>query len=484
MNDLWSSPRASANRALAAFRRAAQGLRSSLARTLVTAADLVEYGASGTRLVGGRIRGYEQNPKLDGSRWPGVAEEMLRTEPKLAMADQVMRHTGLTARWRFVAKNESPAARRNADFMNRNFGLGESAGAGRLVSPWEAQVDRMLPFARIGYRYLEVLYRVEDGLVWVSDFADCEPEAHERWVVDEGERLEAVTQRVWSGGGAGPIPAAKLVLLTLNLTGRNFEGRGWLRPAWPWYELKRHILDLLAVGSERWALATPVLEVDRALAQTLGYAPDAVTQMITEGQRAVAEYASGSSSYLVQTPAVRVGAFNAQGFNPDGLLKVATHCNQEMLAAGIANGMELGLGEVGSRSVGDLLQAQFNLFMVNQLDTIAGAVGGRPGPGRGAALRVLDWNFGAQRPEDYPALEHEGLEVDRITELLPPLPHRRAAGFATPTNEVERRIWRAVGLVLPAYAERSVEQRLETRNNEVAAPPKAIRNSGSPAAAE
>ena len=67
-----------------------------------------------------------------------------------------------------------------------------------------------------------------------------------------------------------PIPASKILLLTLNRTGSNFEGIGLLRPCWWWWKEKQRAATLMAIGLEKWAVPTPLIKVDRQAIDQMG----------------------------------------------------------------------------------------------------------------------------------------------------------------------------------------------------------------------
>ena len=115
-------------------------------------------------------------------------------------------------------------------------------------------------FVPVGYRYAEEIYRVGPDSkgkvrVWLDYYADREPSAHNRWLSRDGQHLDGVLQNVVGYTYTPePIPSNKLLLLTLNRTGSNFEGIGMLRPVWWWWRTKQRVSNLMCVGLERWAL--------------------------------------------------------------------------------------------------------------------------------------------------------------------------------------------------------------------------------------
>ena len=194
-------------------------------------------GISGTQLSGGVITGLEQNPRLTGLNWVQEAEEMLRTDPIVRRSWHMLRQTLLSASWRWLPGIEGDqVAEELARFANECWGL--DGHSGQMVNSWEEQLAYLFEFVPLGYRYAEEIYRVgpdSEGRVrvWLSHYADREPSAHQKWLSRDNQHLDGVIQNtVGMTYTPEPIPANKLLLLTLNKTGSNFEGVGMLRPVW------------------------------------------------------------------------------------------------------------------------------------------------------------------------------------------------------------------------------------------------------------
>jgi hypothetical protein len=79
----------------------------------------------------------------------------------------------------------------------------------------------------------------------------------------------STSNRRWCWQDPKPIPSNKLLLLTLNRTGSNFEGVGMLRPVWWWWRTKQRVSNMMCVGLDRWAIPTPKVIVDRSVAEAL-----------------------------------------------------------------------------------------------------------------------------------------------------------------------------------------------------------------------
>jgi hypothetical protein len=438
--------------------------------------DYTEHGDSGTRRSGGRITGYERNTRIQPwAKWADVGDEMLGTDPKLAEANSALSSAVLSADWLWepgpAADGPSTLladrAKRHADALNAQWGF--DGGQAWFDSPWEQMLTAMVRYVPIGARYLEELYGARDGKVYLRQYADREPTAHLRWLWDENGKWSGVEQSQLSGifhqsHRILDIPSTKLLHLAHNGTGQNLEGRGALRPCYQWFQMKQHMMDLLAIAAERWAVPTPHVVTDRNKAIESGYTPKQVDQAVAEAKSVAERYLSGEQAWLSSIVGIDFKTFGEGSFDPTGLLSSLNHANQEMLSAWLMAFLEMGLGDVGSRALGQVLQEQSVLAVVNVLDTIAGAVNGMPRPGGGTAARLVWWNDPAAQGDLslVPRLTHRGIKVDGLAELLPHLPNLINTGAVSPSDTLEAAILMLGGV--DSVPDRSLEDRLGARD--------------------
>lgn len=439
---------------------------------------LAELGDSGTARRGGWITGYERNPRLRPfSTWAYQADEMIATDPKLAQCEDTLRRTLLTAEWRFepgpAAIYGSPAERdtalRWADRFNRWWGF--DGGAAWQSDTWEAQLSKLLRFVAVGARYAEEIYGIRDGFVFLRSYADREPTAHSRWIwSDDGTQLAGVEQIPPTPFMRTPtfdnrkffIPASKLLLLTFGGTGQNLEGRGALRACWQWYSLSQHLLDLLAIAAERWAVPTPIIKVNRQAAQDAGYTPKQIDDAVGSAQTSARRYVAGEEAWLQSIVGVEFDTYGQGNFDPAGLIEAYKQADRMKANAWGLAYLDMGSNDVGSRAVGQLLQEQAVLAAVNILDIVAGQINGSARPGGGTVGRLMGWNDPEATPATYPVLTHRGIKVDRLSQLLPHLANLVNVGALTVDDAVETGIRDLAGLPrLPT--ERTTEQRVADR---------------------
>ena len=422
-------------------------------------------GITGTQLSGGMISGYERNASLTGLNWVREAEDMLRTDPVVRRSWHMLRQTLLSATWRFEAASEDPLCEELARFGNEAFGF--DGYAGQMAQSWEDQLSYLLEFVPLGYRYAEEVYKVGPDYegktrVWLDLYADREPSAHLKWLSRDNQQLDGVLQHVVGVGKTPePIPSNKLILLTLNRTGSNFEGSGMLRPGWWWWRTKQKVSNLMCVGLDRWAIPTPRVKVDRSVAELHGLSDSDINAMIDDAEAQAQAFLSAEQAYLIDNPVVSFDQYAATpNLYAQGPLDIIRECDNQISQAFLAQFANLGITDTGSRSVGEVHLSVFRRAAINLCDLVASAVSGVDRRGGGTIGRLIRWNYGPIDPSKLPRLTHSGLDTDDLAESLAMLPQLVTSGLLTPDNELERAIRERLGAGdLPEEAQRSALER-------------------------
>ena len=423
-------------------------------------------GITGTQLSGGMISGYERNASLTGPNWVRGAEDMLRTDPVVRRSWHMLRQTLLSATWRFEsAMDGDPLCEELARFGNEAFGF--DGYAGQMSQSFEEQLCYLFEFVPLGYRYAEEIYKVGPDYngkvkVWLDIYADREPSAHLRWLSRDNQQLDGVLQHVVGVGKVPePIPSNKLLLLTLNRTGSNFEGSGLLRPVWWWWRTKQKVSNLMCVGVDRWAVPTPRVKVDRSVAELQGLTDSDINAMIDEAEAQAQAFLAAEQSYLIDNPVVSFDQYAATpNLYAQGPLDIIRECDNQISQAFLAQFANLGITDTGARSVGEVHLSVFRRAAINLCDMVASAISGVDRRGGGTIGRLIRWNYGPVDPSKLPRLVHTGLDTDDLAESLDMLPQLVASGLLTPDNELERAIRERLGAGdLPEEAQRSALER-------------------------
>lgn len=424
-----------------------------------------QYGITGTQLSGGRISGYEQNNNLVGLNWIREAEEMLRTDPIVFRCWHLLRQTLLSASWRFIPGIENdPVSEIYADYANECFGF--DGYSGQMELSFEEQLSYLLQFIPIGYRYAEEIYKTGkdkngNSRIWLCKFADREPSSHDQWLSRDGQVLDGVLQianNVYIN--PEPIPSNKLLLLTFNKSGSNFEGMGMLRPAWFFWRTKQNTSTAMSIGVDRWAIPTPRVTVDRSVAEMQGLSDGDIDAMIDDAESQAAAFVAGEQSYLIENAAIKFDSYGVQPTQAAGPLEVIKECDNQISQAFFAQFSNLGISDTGARSVGEIHLSVFRRLAINLCDLVAGQINGKDRAGGGTIGRLIKFNFGEDDASKLPRLVHNGLDNDTLAESFEKLEPLVRGGILTPDDNLERSIRDKLGIGdLPNDAERSPFER-------------------------
>ncbi len=427
-------------------------------------------GITGTRLNGGYVSGYEQNQSFTNpATWAEVCIEMYRTDPVIRRSFNILKQTLLSAQWRWVPADEGDeACLEYSRYANECWGL--DGYSGQMSSSWESQLNYLFEFLKNGFRVAEEVYKLERDehgrmMVFLDHYADREPTSHYKFISLDDQNLDGVQQWGVNGLHPQPIPANKMILLTLGQTGSNFAGDGgFFRPCHFYWRSKQRALTLLMIGIERFTSPTPVVKVDRSVAESLGMTDEDINSAVDEAEAQAQAYTSHEASYLVTSPAVSFETYGgtSSNFNPDMALSVVREADQQMSTAFLAQMLELGRvgSDTGSRAVGEVHMSLFRRSALNIADYIASVVSGVDRRGAGTMGRLIKFNYGNISPSKLPRLEHTGLDVDALAESLSALPLLVQSSLLTPDNDLERMIRSRVGAGdLPEEAERTAIDR-------------------------
>lgn len=239
-----------------------------------------------------------------------------------------------------------------------------------------------------------------------------------------------------------------------------------LRPVWWYWRQKQRVSNLMCIGVDRWAIPTPVVKVDRSVAEQMGLTDGDIDSMIDDAEAQAQAFISTEQSYLVQNGAVSFDTFSAQpNLYASAPIDIIKLCDAQISSAFQAQFADLGNTETGARSVGEIHLSVFRRSAINLCDIITSAINGVDRRGAGTVGRLIRWNFGSVDPSKLPKLTHTGLDTDDLAESINSLPQLVTAGLLTPDDELERAIRDRLGAgELPEDAQRSAIERTMQAN--------------------
>lgn len=381
------------------------------------------------------------------SEWIWAAMEMLATDPKICGYAAALRHSILSASWVVEPGSDSEEARRLADVVRDALGL-EGHTCHLASGSFEAEVEKILDFALFGRYVVEEIWTQDNtGRTWLYGLADIDQRTIGLSVRDPSTAvLTGIIQYPLGGATQVVLPSTKLQIYSFRASGDETLGVGILRPCFRWWQLKNSLISSLDAGARRWAIPTPQISFDRDLLRSL-YTDTEIRAFSENIAKWADKYMAGESGFVQAPAGINLSLFGGT-FDPSRMIAAINTCDQEIASAFLENWQELGLGDVGSRSVGEIQWSAYKASIGNYLDAIAAVWNGPNRPGAGTIARLLqqtDFDGGVIPVELLPRLRHKGVTVDAFADLIGVMPQLVTANLLTPTDDLERRIRREVG---------------------------------------
>ena len=400
-------------------------------------------GGVGTDMSGGYI--YEEyNPKLQGLAGIKIFDKMRKGDAKvfatLLACELPIRSTKWTIE-PFVEEGGIASSQDVlvADLVRRN--LFET-----MTMTWDQMLTEILTMLPFGFSVFEKVYRVIGSEVMLKELAPRKQTTIEKWEMDDGEPgiKQFLPDELKTGENKGQttanIPAEKLVLFTWRKEGNNYEGVSLLRSAYKHWHFKDTFYKFDAVRQERQAVGIPVVYIPSG-------ADDADKE---EAKRIVENIRSTEHSGIVMPGPKEDGWLfefaHVNGNDGTQIYESIKHHNQEIANNILAQFMNLGQTDSGSRSLGESQTEFFLMAMESVTKHIEDVFNKYVIP------EIVDLNFSV---ENYPKLcaaplGKEGIEkvsksLKELTESKVVIPDERLEnyvrdlyGFPQKDEETER----------------------------------------------
>lgn len=405
-------------------------------------AALGELGASGTILVGGLLRA-ESNSKLlhtlaygnPGSPQWGEWQKLIRTDQAVRVAlnkiiaplrDSAFEVEPAEVKPKRVVRNgvepKSMAEELEPEPLeDEKEGKGESPDEERnqviadyvsdVINKWmtpsfSMHIEQVVTGA-LGYGFAihELVWGVrEDERVpggqayYLRKLAQRLPNSIDQngWVEKDGD-LSFVRQRGYVDGKwvTVELPADRIQLATWDRDGNNYAGFSAFRSVWYLGLLRAEMLRIIGVGHQREACGVPVAMMDKDVRLT-DPERDELQELL---ETAVFHENAG----LQLPPGVTLSWFFSPGANKGNVLETWRQLGIAILQVVGAEDAELGMGEAGTRSLGETKAAARNSFVEGVRSWLEGVLNGvGEWAYTGLVRKVVDANFGPQ--DEYPRL--------------------------------------------------------------------------------
>lgn len=439
-------------------------------------------GWSGTTTQWGARPGdaQEHNYNLRGANAARAVEKMLRTSTAFATGTDLWIAYLLKSKFR-AAKPRKDASDEPTALVNEAFGW--TGGSGWLGTSWSEVLEYMILSRWLGWRVLEVVWRVEGGQHRFT-VEDRDPLTHHDWRYENGN-LVRWEQTAEPGPAGNWRPYVEGIdgyglLLNWHASGGNIEGRGVYRSAWGAWNDLQETLRLLAAAGQRYAIPPIDIEIDWQYLAGLGSTlKDSINPRQTPGARIEAELeelqeqarnlTSHENGWISHYKGFTLKPLTAGTYDPQPFIATARFHEHRILRRLLAQHLDLGVTQTGARSVGDTHEEVRQISGVHILQRIAERIGGPPRPWAGLVGWLVKRNLGESALKDLPRIEVGGLVAPawlKYVNALAQMPE-----WLSPQDEDEKTL--RSGFELPDLPEgftRSPEDRRGARATAAEAP--------------
>lgn len=388
-------------------------------------------GSSGTQSYSGYPR-EEYLDKLLGYQKAQVFDQMKRGDSAVKMCLSAVKNPIKAATWDVEPANaEDPDSVNHADFIK--FALFKDSN-----KPWDEFVSEALTLIEQGFSAFEIIDKVVlNDPVWghyigIKSLSWRSQKTIQRFYLDgQTGELTGLMQLAYGDVARNvTIPAAFLLLFTMDKEGSNYEGISMLRPCYgPWWR-KDTYLKINAIGIEKFAIPTPFIEVPDGKQNSSEYdSLIAALQIYTTHQANYLAYPQGWKIDLKPT-----------NYDPQKVEASIDNEDKRITQAFLGNFLTLGQSSSssGNRSLSEDLSAIFLgsiEYIANELASTINKV---------LIKRLVDLKFGPQ--SEYPTLKASGITDKAGLEFAQLLKALADSQYITPDDNTEEHLRKRVGL--------------------------------------
>jgi hypothetical protein len=380
----------------------------------------IPLGSSGTRIFAGFLS-EEYLSTLKGMARADIYDKMRRQESQIKMVLSAIKNPIKAAHWNFEPADDSDKAQKQAEFL-------EHVLFKDLERPWRKFVSEALTMIDFGHSVFEVIHKpVIDhprfgSYMGIKKLGFRSQRTIQRFMFDpQTQEFRSVIQMSFGDlGRIVEIPAEFLLIFSLDDEGDNMEGVSVLRPCFGPYTQKQLYIKLEAIGNEKYAVPTPIMEVPKGKENS---------SELDEAKLALQAYTSHEQAYLTIPEGWKLN-FPTSEFDPQKLKLSIDRCDQAMVKSVIANFLELGMSNSGGSYSLSFDQSDFFLKALTYIaDEVAAVVNEK------LVKPLIDMKYGPQ--DEYPELKHAGIDDDAGKELAESLKYMSESNVIEPDDVLE-----------------------------------------------
>lgn len=371
----------------------------------------VELGDSGVQIFNGIISSDEYRPELRGRYAFKVYDEMRRGDATVHAGLMAVKYPIISVQWTTESGGEDDVDAQAKELVDYNF---------TEVINWRETLTEMLTMLDFGFYVAELVFdwrnvNGTDRIVLVK-IAYRKQTTIERWTQEDG--TPGIVQRLTDGKQVS-IPMDKLIVLSHQKEGDNWEGMSILRSAYQNWYYKKTFYQIDAVKHERQALGVVKIK----------YPKGADQKMRDEAKAAAANVRANERAYIEEPEGWDINFMDMQAnTTADPKESIAHHDRQ------ILKNMQVQYIDIGSQGSSGSFAASTDqralLEMQDQAiaEQIAAAVNDI------IVKKIVDLNFTVN---DYPKWKPGRVAREDVAVLADAVTKFKTAGMLTPTDEDE-----------------------------------------------
>lgn len=304
------------------------------------------YGATGTEFFSGFITNDEYLPELTGLNAISIYDKMRRNDAQIHGTLYAIMLPIRQATWFIEPASDKPEDKEIAERIQKNLFR-------EMSITWDDFLRQALGYLPFGYSIFEKVFKVtDDNKIMLSKLAPRKQSTIYRWYTDKDDNFSGVQQFVQKGDSSNydyiDIWREKLVMFTNDQEGNNFEGISVLRSAYKHWYIKDKLYKIDAIGHDRWASGFPVVtespsanEGDKKRVSTI-----------------LKNLHSREQAYMHLPNEWKMEMFEKSGGN-EAIIGSIKHHNEEISKNILAQFINLGTSDSGSRSLGESFEELF-----------------------------------------------------------------------------------------------------------------------------
>lgn len=346
--------------------------------------SLKEIGDSGTQILNGIISD-EYNSKLSDTRGIEVYDEMRKSDGTVKAALLACTLPIRRAKWWVKPASEDKADIEIAQFVH-------DALFKYMSITWNDLLRQSLLSLSFGVMVFEKVYEVRtidgvDRVVW-KKMSPRLPKSIYAWQMEDGN--DGIQQRKVEGSLVN-IPMEKLVVFVHEKEGDNWWGTSVLRAAYKHWFIKNNFYRIDNIAFERQGLGIPFAKMPENAAES----ERTIAESILKNLRA------HHQAYIIEPHDWEFGYKDMMAKTLRDPMPSIQHHNREITKSVLAQFLELGASESGSRA---LSTDQTDIFL-QSLEAVAS--GHADVLNKYAIMQLVDLNF--DNVQNYPELTYTGI---------------------------------------------------------------------------